>query len=182
MPRQCSDRRVVKLQMQANLGQIMWSMEADILLSELFVLNTQILGIYIWLWKKLGLLTKSYQCDTRDTRGEVMFPLQVRIIIKTNNQIIKINSRVFTIKSCRSVQAWRTSVVLNNWETNLFMLQPRSANFQLAVIFHNMVISLAFNFGLRMRTEVTKFFQTVCLWKESSEILYLTWNYNLITQ
>ena len=37
--------------------------------------------------EKAGLLTKSYQSDTRDTRGEVMFPLQVGIIIKTNNQI-----------------------------------------------------------------------------------------------
>ena len=133
MPRRCSARRVVKLQTQANLGQIVWSMEADILLSELFVLNTQILGIYIWLWKKLGLLTKSYQSDTRDTRGKVMFPLHVGIIIKMNNQMIKIDIRIFTIISCRSVQAWRTSVVLNNWETNLVTLEPRSVNFQLAM-------------------------------------------------
>ena len=133
MPRPCSARRVVKLQTQAKLGQIVWSMEADILLSELFVLNTQILGIYIWLWKKLGLLTKSYQSDTRDTRGEVMFPLHVGIIIKMNNQMIKIDIRIFTIISCRSVQAWRTSVVLNNWETNLVTLEPRSVNFQLAM-------------------------------------------------
>ena len=132
MPRPCSARRVVKLQTQANLGQIVWSMEAAILLSELFVLNTQILGIYIWLCKKLGLLTKWYQSDTRDT--------------------------------------------------NLVILKPRSVNFQLAIIFHNMIISLGFQFGLRMHTEVTKFFQNLCLWKESSEILYLTWNYNLITQ
>ena len=138
MPRPCSARPVVKLQTQANLGQIVWSMEADILLSELFVLNTQILGIYIWLWKSLVCW-----------QNRTMFPLQVGIIIKTNNQIIKINIRIFTIKSCRSVQAWRTSGVLNNWETNLVTLKPRS----LAIIFHNMVISLGFTFGLRIHTK-----------------------------
>ena len=63
------------------------SRPVDILLSELFVFeysNTRHLHLII---EKAWFVDKIVPVRHPETRGEVMFPLQVEIIIKTNNQI-----------------------------------------------------------------------------------------------